>query len=85
MNEARTLAQLDCPHVVRVFDAGVADDLGHLPLPFMVLELLRGFELRALVPLANGEDVRRIVDWMLQVCDGLAAAHAEGSTSVFAS
>src|SRR5687767_14759155 len=28
VNEARMLAQLDCPHVVRLFDAGVMDQPG---------------------------------------------------------
>ena len=78
VNEARTLAQLDCPHVVRVFDAGVTDEPGKPTLPFMVLELLHGIELRSLLAEVDGGDVRRVVGWMLQICDGLAAAHVEG-------
>ena len=41
VNEARTLARLDSPHIVRVYDAGVTSDPERAPLPFMVLELLR--------------------------------------------
>jgi eukaryotic-like serine/threonine-protein kinase len=78
VNEARMLAQLDCPHVVRLFDAGVMDQPGQPTLPFMVLELLRGCELRSSSLEPGGTDVHRIVDWMLQVCAGLAAAHVEG-------
>ncbi len=78
VNEARTLAQLDCPHVVRVFDAGVTEEPGQPTLPFMVLELLRGTELRHVVMDPGPEDVRAVVGWMLQICDGLAAAHVEG-------
>jgi serine/threonine-protein kinase len=77
VNEARTLAQLDCPHVVRLFDAGVTDEGGQPALPFMALELLRGMELRQWVADSNG-DIGRIVGWVLQICDGLAAAHVEG-------
>ena len=78
VNEARTLAQLDCPHVVRVFDAGVMDEPGLPTLPFMVLELLHGMELRSLVTDLDTANVGRVVGWMLQICDGLAAAHVEG-------
>jgi serine/threonine protein kinase len=78
VNEARMLAQLDCPHVVRLFDAGVMDQPGQPTLPFMVLELLRGRELRSSYLEEGGGEVHRVVDWMLQVCAGLAAAHVEG-------
>src|SRR5262245_40564205 len=46
MNEARMLARLDCPHVVRLLDAGVTRELCSAPLPYMVLELLQGDTLR---------------------------------------
>src|SRR5262249_28325228 len=70
VNEARTLAQLDCPHVVRVFDAGVTNEPGQAALPFMVLELLRGSELRTLALEGACRDTGRVVDWMLQACEG---------------
>jgi serine/threonine-protein kinase len=78
VNEARTLAQLDCQHVVRVFDAGVTAEPGRPVLPFMVLELLRGMELRSLVTQIHLGNVSRVIGWLLQICDGLAAAHVEG-------
>jgi serine/threonine-protein kinase len=77
VNEARTLARLDCPHVVQVFDAGTTGEAGGAALPFMVLELLKGRELRALAD-AGVYDDARVVGWMLDTCEGLAAAHAEG-------
>ena len=77
VNEARTLARLDSPHIVRVHDAGVTSDPERAPLPFMVLELLRGWELRALLD-TGVTDQARIVGWMLEACEGLAAAHAGG-------
>jgi eukaryotic-like serine/threonine-protein kinase len=78
VNEARTLARLDCPHVVRVFDAGVTKEADGAPLPYMVLELLHGEDLRAQCDRGPVEDVELAVSWMLEACEGLAAAHAEG-------
>lgn len=77
VNEARTLARLDSPHIVRVYDAGVTSDPERAPLPFMVLELLRGWELRALLD-QGVTDQTRIIGWMVEACEGLAAAHAGG-------
>jgi serine/threonine-protein kinase len=44
----------------------------------MVLELLKGAELRHSLVERGAEDRRGFVGWMLQVCEGLAAAHVEG-------
>lgn len=77
VNEARTLARLDCPHVVRVLDCGVTSEADMAPLPYMVLELLHGEDLRTQCergPLA----AERALSFVLQACEGLAAAHAEG-------
>jgi eukaryotic-like serine/threonine-protein kinase len=78
VNEARTLARLDCPHIVRVFDAGVTKEAEGAPLPYMVLELLHGEDLRAQCDRGPVQDVAVAVGWMLEACEGLAAAHAEG-------
>jgi serine/threonine protein kinase len=78
VNEARTLARLDCPHVVRVFDAGVTKESEGAPLPYMVLELLHGEDLRAQCDRGPVQNVELAIGWILQACEGLAAAHAEG-------
>jgi len=78
VNEARALASLDCVHIVRVFDAGVITDPGHAPLPYMVLERLHGNELRAHCEFGPVEDVGEAIGWIVQACEGLAAAHAAG-------
>ncbi len=78
VNEARTLARLDCPHVVRVFDAGVTKEANGAPLPYMVLELLHGEDLRAQCDRGPVVDAAQAVGWILEACEGLAAAHAEG-------
>jgi len=76
VNEARMLARIDCPHVVRLLDAGITRESGATPLPYMVLELLHGDTLRA--QCASRVEPKRVIAWMLQVCEGLAAAHSEG-------
>ena len=77
VNEARMLARLDCPHVVRVLDAGLTDEPEGYPLPYMVLELLHGDDLRT--HCERGRiDPARVLRFMLEACEGLAAAHAEG-------
>ena len=78
VNEARLLARLDCPHIVRVLDAGVTQDPHHAPLPYMVLELLHGEDLRTQCEQGATADIARAVGWILQACEGLAAAHAQG-------
>jgi serine/threonine-protein kinase len=61
-----------------VFDAGVTKETDGAPLPYMVLELLHGEDLRAQCDRGPMEDVDRAIGWILQACEGLAAAHAEG-------
>ena len=70
--EALALARLSHPNVVQVFEVGEADE--HL---FVAMELVRGVTLRAWL----GERPRglaEVVDMVLQVGRGLAAAHAAG-------
>ncbi len=77
VNEARTLARLDSEHVVRVLDCGVTNEADAPSLPYMVLELLHGDDLRT--ELERGPiPTERALSWILQACEGLAAAHADG-------
>jgi eukaryotic-like serine/threonine-protein kinase len=77
INEARSLARLDCANVVQVFDAGLTGEPGGASLPYMVLELLKGEELRAVADRGVYTD-ERAIGWVLDACEGLAAAHGEG-------
>lgn len=73
VREARVLARLDSPHVVRVFDAGEQD--GWL---FIATELIGGGDLLELLerdgPMAPGAALRMCAG----IAEGLAAAHAAG-------
>jgi serine/threonine protein kinase len=71
--EARALAALDHPSIVRVFDHGVSDDGAH----FIALELLTGETLRS--RLFEGALAPRVaLELCLQMARALAAAHEKG-------
>jgi serine/threonine-protein kinase len=79
VNEARSLARIQSRHVIAVHDCGVIKESSdQVALPFMVLELLNGADLWAYEHREGPLDVPRIVAFGLQICEGLAAAHAEG-------
>jgi hypothetical protein len=70
--EARAVAALTHPHILALHDVGTEDGIA-----FAVFELLEGRTLRRVLeqgPLAP----RRVIDWAVQVCRGLAAAHDKG-------
>ena len=70
--EARTVAALNHPNILAVFDIGQ-----HLGSPYMVCELLEGETLRQ--KMGEGPiPQRRAVDYALQIAEGLAAAHDKG-------
>ncbi len=71
--EARLAASLHSAHVVRVFDVGRHRRAG----PYMVMEYLEGSDLASVM--AQGRiEVATAVDYVLQACDALAEAHAQG-------
>ncbi len=67
--EARALALLDHPNIVRVFASGVEDGD-----PYLVMELVEGGPISRQLPLSVEEAVRVT----RAVCEGLAYAHARG-------
>ncbi len=72
--EAQTIAQLQSPHTVDLFDYGVADDGGF----YYVMELLEGFDLKSLIERFGPLPAERAVHLLVQVCHSLAEAHAAG-------
>lgn len=71
--EARITGQLNHRNIVTLFDLG--EENGH---PYLVMELLPGLPLaqHLLSPAARSVDAR--IDLMIQICEGLQAAHAGG-------
>jgi serine/threonine-protein kinase len=71
--EARTTTLLTHPNTVRVFQYGVEGE--HL---FIVMELLGGLDLFDLIARERRISEGRAARIMIEVCDALDAAHAEG-------
>src|SRR6201996_5969636 len=70
--EARSVAALNHPNILSVYDVGVQDGT-----PYLVMELLEGETLRE--RLNRGSlGVRKSVEIGLQIAHGLAAAHERG-------
>ena len=70
--EARAVAALTHPHILAVHDMGTEDGLA-----FVVFELLEGRTLRRVLE-AGPIAPRRVAEYAVQVCRGLAAAHDKG-------
>src|SRR6476646_1644889 len=73
LNEVRLARQITHPAVCRVFDVGDAE--GGI---FYTMELVRGEDLASLVRRVGRLPSEKVVDIALQLCAGLAAAHAQG-------
>lgn len=72
--EASRLARVDCEHVCRVVDAGIADGA-----PYLVTDFVAGAPLAQLPTLgAFPLPAARAVDLILDVCRGLEQAHSAG-------
>ena len=72
LDEATAAAKLDHPRIVRLLDVGQDDD----GAPFLVMELAEGEPLDGLV--ARWVGFERLGPALLDVLEGLAAAHAAG-------
>lgn len=71
--EAKTLEKLEHKNIVRLFDYGLTPG----KQPYIVMELLDGINL---VQLLNAEctSISQIVEYSIQVCEGLAYMHEHG-------
>jgi TolB-like protein/Tfp pilus assembly protein PilF len=70
--EAKAVAALSHPNILSIFDFGTHDGIS-----YAVTELLEGETLRWKL-LANPIPPKRAVDYALQICRGLSAAHDRG-------
>jgi len=71
--EARVVGNLVHPNITLVFDYGLEDDV-----PYIVQELLSGYDLDQLAGADVLTDPTTIVSILIQVCDGLDYAHQRG-------
>ena len=71
--EARAAFRLRSEHVARVIDVDMIDDA-----PFIVMEYLRGIDLKALIESRGALPCHEAVNLLLQACEGVAEAHDLG-------
>lgn len=71
--ERRTLAQLEHPHIARIFDAGTLDS----KVPYFAMEYVRGLPLDEHCRVAK-LDLEARLELFLQVCEGVEHAHRRG-------
>ncbi len=71
-NEARAVAALNHPHILAVHDVGTDGDVSYVVFELVEGETLRQRLARETLP------PRKAVEHTIQLCRGLAAAHAEG-------
>jgi serine/threonine protein kinase len=74
VREARAAVQIQSEHVARVMDVGTLDS----GAPYMVMEHLRGRDLKEVSTRRGPLPVVEAVDYVLQACDAVAEAHSLG-------
>jgi serine/threonine-protein kinase len=72
--EARAAARIRSEHVARVFDVAKLEN----GVPFIVMEYLAGEDLSEVLADRGALPIELAVDYMLEVCEALASAHAKG-------
>lgn len=68
--EARVLAKLDSPHIVRIYDYGKDNDVS-----FVVLDYVEGKPLSTIIEEQGRLEIRDALNIARQVAEGLKAAH----------
>jgi serine/threonine-protein kinase len=76
MREARAAATLRSEHVAQVMDVEVDHEGGGAP--YIVMEYLEGRDLGSILKTSGVPAVTDAVGYVLQACEGLAEAHANG-------
>ena len=71
--EAQAAARLVHRNIITIFDAG--EDQGR---SFIAMQLLEGWPLARVHGAHRGCPLERKIDLMIQICEGLAAAHGQG-------
>ncbi|HWO21734.1 MAG TPA: serine/threonine-protein kinase [Kofleriaceae bacterium] len=74
MREARAAGKLTSEHICRVTDVGRFDS----GAPYIVMEYLEGYDLGTMLKRRGPLRVSSAVDYILQACEGMAEAHAQG-------
>ncbi len=71
LQEYETIAGMDHPNIVRIYDLGVSDDHAHI-----AMEYLSGGDLRRKIEAGIGEQLA--VEYLRQIASALSAVHQQG-------
>jgi serine/threonine-protein kinase len=74
--EAKAAVRLKSEHIAQVLDVGVSESIG----PYIVMEYLAGQNLAEILESQGPLEIRRAVYYVMQACEALAVAHANGIT-----
>ncbi len=74
LREARAAAKIKSEHVARVSDVGTLES----GAPYMVMEFLEGSDLAQVLAKRGPLPVEDVVECVIQACDAIAVAHANG-------
>jgi serine/threonine protein kinase len=74
IREAQAAAAIGSEHIVDVTDGGLLPDQS----PYLIMEYLEGQDFGSLLKTTGHLEPGRAASLMLQVCDGVGAAHAKG-------
>ncbi|MET0411295.1 MAG: protein kinase, partial [Polyangiaceae bacterium] len=74
--EAKAAVRLKSEHIAQVLDVGVSDSIG----PYIVMEYLEGQNLAEILETQGPLEIRRACHYVMQACEALAMAHANGIT-----
>jgi serine/threonine-protein kinase len=74
--EAKAAVRLKSEHIAQVLDVGVSDSIG----PYIVMEYLEGQNLAEILESQGPLEIRRAAYYVMQACEALAMAHANGIT-----
>jgi serine/threonine protein kinase len=74
LREARAAVQIQSEHVARVMDVGTLES----GAPYIVMEYLRGLDLKEVSTRRGPMPISEAVDFLLQACDAVAEAHSLG-------
>ena len=74
LREARSAVQIQSEHVARVMDVGTLES----GAPYIVMEYLRGLDLKEVSTRRGPLPITEAVDYVLQACDAVAEAHSLG-------
>lgn len=71
-DEARTIAQFDHPHIARLYDFGMKDNI-----PYLVIEYAKHGSLRDHHPKGTQVDLATVITYVKQIADTLQYAHSQ--------